>query len=356
MLTTDRKIKSVTRVATMSLFLYCCVFQQNGSASEYKKNGFPCVTEVCLGDGIEELSKVKWKSVQIKEEPVPKSRESSNISHELDALEASLKGSEQMVASLREEAKRMHRLNPARYPDTEPTSVYYKQHLAQLQGLQDKKSKLLSQDSTAKAASEEQYKKERLLRASENFKGDIEEALVYLENGFFTSKGLPLLSRVTANCQYAKPLKGEYTTEDGNTDVVTINLKPDKDDPSKQHWKVTKIKRVIPSVVSPSQRLEASNILSKNYADFTVYNLGLREVNTSYLALTPGGIQAVEGKAISSGGVLEALERMKADEIAVVIAVGDNPFYLELIERQDQQTGKLLEHPACGGGGQIRLK
>ncbi len=30
------------------------------SAEEYTKNGFPCVSELCLGDGIEDLSKIKW--------------------------------------------------------------------------------------------------------------------------------------------------------------------------------------------------------------------------------------------------------------------------------------------------------
>lgn len=31
--------------------------------SEYRKNGMPCVKEICLGDGIEELKKIKWESV-----------------------------------------------------------------------------------------------------------------------------------------------------------------------------------------------------------------------------------------------------------------------------------------------------
>lgn len=352
----DRKKKSIVRITTMSLFLCCCIFQQNAFASEYKKNGFPCVTKVCLGDGIEDLSKVNWQGVTMQEEDLRRSNESDEIHHQLDRLKSDLRSEESTVESCRLDAERMHKLNPERYPDEKPTGGYYQSHLSKLQKIKEKISELESQKGPALAAEKERRNNERVLRLSENFKGDIEEAVLYLENRVFTSKGLPLLSRVTANCQYPVPLTGTFITEDGNTDIVTINLKPDKDDPSKQHWKVTKIRRVIPSVVSPSQRIEAANILSKNYADFKVYNLGLQEVTTSSLALTPGGIQMVEGKAISSGGVLQALENMKADEIAVVIAVGDTPFYLELIERQDQQTGKLLEHPACGGGGQIRLK
>jgi len=31
-----------------------------GFAQSYEKNGLPCITELCIGDGLEELSKVKW--------------------------------------------------------------------------------------------------------------------------------------------------------------------------------------------------------------------------------------------------------------------------------------------------------
>ena len=42
-----------------------------GANSEYVKNGMPCVAEICLGDGITELQKVKWDKV--KKETVNKS-------------------------------------------------------------------------------------------------------------------------------------------------------------------------------------------------------------------------------------------------------------------------------------------
>ena len=31
-----------------------------GFAQSYEKNGLPCITELCVGDGLEELSKIKW--------------------------------------------------------------------------------------------------------------------------------------------------------------------------------------------------------------------------------------------------------------------------------------------------------
>ena len=31
-----------------------------GFAQSYEKNGLPCITELCIGDGLEELSKIKW--------------------------------------------------------------------------------------------------------------------------------------------------------------------------------------------------------------------------------------------------------------------------------------------------------
>ena len=30
-------------------------------ADEYKKNGLPCVAEICIGDGLEEMARVKWE-------------------------------------------------------------------------------------------------------------------------------------------------------------------------------------------------------------------------------------------------------------------------------------------------------
>ena len=31
-----------------------------GFAQSYEKNGLPCITELCIGDGVQELSKIKW--------------------------------------------------------------------------------------------------------------------------------------------------------------------------------------------------------------------------------------------------------------------------------------------------------
>jgi hypothetical protein len=31
-----------------------------GFAQSYEKNGLPCITELCIGDGLQELSKIKW--------------------------------------------------------------------------------------------------------------------------------------------------------------------------------------------------------------------------------------------------------------------------------------------------------
>lgn len=35
----------------------------NTANSEYRKNGWPCVKEICLGDGLDELRKLKWDKV-----------------------------------------------------------------------------------------------------------------------------------------------------------------------------------------------------------------------------------------------------------------------------------------------------
>ena len=37
---------------------------ETGTNAEYAKNGMPCVAEICLGDGIAELKKVKWDKAQ----------------------------------------------------------------------------------------------------------------------------------------------------------------------------------------------------------------------------------------------------------------------------------------------------
>lgn len=34
------------------------------NAQQFEKNGLPCVAEICLGDGIEELSQVKWDQIK----------------------------------------------------------------------------------------------------------------------------------------------------------------------------------------------------------------------------------------------------------------------------------------------------
>ena len=31
-----------------------------GFAQSYEKKGLPCIAELCIGDGLEELSKIKW--------------------------------------------------------------------------------------------------------------------------------------------------------------------------------------------------------------------------------------------------------------------------------------------------------
>lgn len=38
--------------------------QASVSASQYVKNGLPCVLEICVGDGLEELKKIKWQPVR----------------------------------------------------------------------------------------------------------------------------------------------------------------------------------------------------------------------------------------------------------------------------------------------------
>lgn len=38
-------------------------------AGEYVKNGMPCVKEICIGDGVDELTKVNWDKVNVKPNP-----------------------------------------------------------------------------------------------------------------------------------------------------------------------------------------------------------------------------------------------------------------------------------------------
>jgi hypothetical protein len=43
----------------LSLFLFLSA-PMLGFAQSYEKNGLPCIAELCVGDGLEELSRIKW--------------------------------------------------------------------------------------------------------------------------------------------------------------------------------------------------------------------------------------------------------------------------------------------------------
>lgn len=54
------------------LLIMIALFSSNVFAQTYEKSGFPCVGEICIGDGIEELKKVQWQEVNIKKTKLSK--------------------------------------------------------------------------------------------------------------------------------------------------------------------------------------------------------------------------------------------------------------------------------------------
>lgn len=48
----------------LALALPLLAMQPHASAQDLEKNGLPCVAELCLGDGIAELSKIQWAPAQ----------------------------------------------------------------------------------------------------------------------------------------------------------------------------------------------------------------------------------------------------------------------------------------------------
>lgn len=61
------KIQSLLNSSLLAVSLIS--IQSICHADEYEKKGMPCVKEICVGDGLDELSKVKWDKVDVKINP-----------------------------------------------------------------------------------------------------------------------------------------------------------------------------------------------------------------------------------------------------------------------------------------------
>ena len=51
----------IWRLCTLMFLIVCA---STSSARTYEKNDLPCVIEICLGDGLPELQKIKWERGQ----------------------------------------------------------------------------------------------------------------------------------------------------------------------------------------------------------------------------------------------------------------------------------------------------
>ena len=63
------KSKKYSYVNSALLAISLISMQSICHAEEYVKNGLPCVKEICIGDGVDELTKVNWDRVNVKPNP-----------------------------------------------------------------------------------------------------------------------------------------------------------------------------------------------------------------------------------------------------------------------------------------------
>lgn len=63
------RTKIYTFVSSTLLTVFLTSMQSISYADEYVKNGLPCVKEICVGDGLDELSKVNWDKSKLWKNP-----------------------------------------------------------------------------------------------------------------------------------------------------------------------------------------------------------------------------------------------------------------------------------------------
>lgn len=57
-------MKAIMSFKAIALALPLFAMSSSAFAQELEKNGLPCISEICIGDGLSELAKIKWQQAQ----------------------------------------------------------------------------------------------------------------------------------------------------------------------------------------------------------------------------------------------------------------------------------------------------